>query len=169
MSAYFYSSWSQSSVSLRRNRAETVSSTTTTTTTTTSRLPSPPPDYLLDDDPFADLSHSPTFTSSPNSSPTTSTFLPPGLSQPTESSLPRSPLSPSSSQENPVPSQPTTVPATEGTPSTVPTTRMSRTSSVHARPAHRKPAFAPRPSLPSLHTLSQMNVVIPKKASVLQK
>ena len=33
------------------------------------------------------------------------------------------------------------------------------------RPAYMKPAFSPRPSLPSLHTLAQMNVVIPKKVS----
>ena len=30
-----------------------------------------------------------------------------------------------------------------------------------ARPAHTRPAFAPRPSLPSLHKLAQMNVSVP--------
>ncbi|OAX42148.1 hypothetical protein K503DRAFT_402062 [Rhizopogon vinicolor AM-OR11-026] len=32
------------------------------------------------------------------------------------------------------------------------------------RPANTKPAFSPRPSLPSLHTLAQMNIGIPRKA-----
>ncbi|KIK94044.1 hypothetical protein PAXRUDRAFT_478496 [Paxillus rubicundulus Ve08.2h10] len=36
-----------------------------------------------------------------------------------------------------------------------------------ARPAHTKPAFASRPSLPSLYTLAQMNVTIPRKVLVL--
>jgi len=31
------------------------------------------------------------------------------------------------------------------------------------RPANTKPAFSPRPSLPSLHTLAQMNIGIPRK------
>ncbi|KAG0704249.1 hypothetical protein DFH29DRAFT_386573 [Suillus ampliporus] len=31
------------------------------------------------------------------------------------------------------------------------------------RPAHTKPAFSPRPSLPSLYTLAQMNIGIPRK------
>ncbi|KAG6332185.1 hypothetical protein ID866_6900 [Astraeus odoratus] len=31
------------------------------------------------------------------------------------------------------------------------------------RPAHTRPAFAPRPSLPSLRTLAQMNVAVPRK------
>jgi hypothetical protein len=35
------------------------------------------------------------------------------------------------------------------------------------RPAHTRPAFSPRPSLPSLHTLAQMNIGIPRKVRVL--
>ncbi|KAG2086304.1 hypothetical protein BD769DRAFT_508055 [Suillus cothurnatus] len=31
------------------------------------------------------------------------------------------------------------------------------------RPAHTRPAFSPRPSLPSLYTLAQMNIGIPRK------
>ncbi|KAJ7244976.1 hypothetical protein B0H12DRAFT_793219 [Mycena haematopus] len=36
-------------------------------------------------------------------------------------------------------------------------------SHTHTTPAHQKPAFKTRPSLPSLHTLAQMNVVVPHK------
>lgn len=36
-------------------------------------------------------------------------------------------------------------------------------SSGQARPAYTRPAFGSRPSLPSLRTLVQMNVVVPKK------
>lgn len=35
------------------------------------------------------------------------------------------------------------------------------------RPAHTRPAFSPRPSLPSLYTLAQMNIGIPRKVRVL--
>lgn len=38
-----------------------------------------------------------------------------------------------------------------------------KSSHGHVRPAHTRPAFTPRPSLPSLRTLVQMNVVVPRK------
>jgi len=34
------------------------------------------------------------------------------------------------------------------------------------RPAHTKPAFSPRPSLPSLYTLAQLNIGIPRKVRI---
>lgn len=34
------------------------------------------------------------------------------------------------------------------------------------RPANTKPAFSPRPSLPSLHTLAQLNIGVPRKVRV---
>lgn len=40
-------------------------------------------------------------------------------------------------------------------------------SSGHCRPAHTRPAFVPRPSLPSLRALSEMNVVVPRKVRTL--
>jgi len=129
---------------------------------------SPPPDYLHDDDPFADLtrrSHSRSFGHNMNS-----TFSPPGLSQSLHS--PRSPLSSrrpdssvtisstssfSSTPDPVIPNQPSLP------------TRIARTLSsgpLHARPAHLRPAFSQRPSLPSLHSLAQTSVTIPKVRSL---
>ncbi|KAI6039345.1 hypothetical protein EDC04DRAFT_2686353 [Pisolithus marmoratus] len=47
----------------------------------------------------------------------------------------------------------------------VPQASSVRPKSTHGqvRPAHTRPAFTPHPSLPSLRTLAQMNVVVPRK------
>lgn len=47
----------------------------------------------------------------------------------------------------------------------VPRASSARPKSSHGqvRPAHTRPAFTPRPSLPSLRTLAQMNVAVPRK------
>lgn len=104
--------------------------------------------FLLDDDPFANLSGVPAQTPS-TPKPTTQ-----------KSTQPRSPLSPVLSDRVPL-STPSSPPAA--------VQRHSRawSKSISSRapvPAHQKPAFAPKPSLPSLDALSRMNVVLPKKA-----
>ncbi|KAJ7022422.1 hypothetical protein C8F04DRAFT_241002 [Mycena alexandri] len=91
--------------------------------------------FLLDDDPFADL------TGGPRAALDNAVSLP----------APDSPSSPLHS--------PTTLPAPAPPP-------VTRTMTAHATPAHQKPAFRPRPSLPSLHTLAQMSVVVPHKVRV---
>ncbi|GLB38230.1 putative pleckstrin homology domain [Lyophyllum shimeji] len=117
---------------------------------------SPPPDFLLDDDPFANLSaipatsaHQPATTPAPALIPTASLdALPP---------KPRSPLTPKT---------PETKPSFLASPPPIsarPVPGVSRTLSGRARPAYQKPAFAPRPSLPSLDTLARMNVVLTRK------
>ncbi|PBK97501.1 hypothetical protein ARMGADRAFT_1009501, partial [Armillaria gallica] len=98
-----------------------------------------PPSDLLDDDPFANLSsplrQAQFFVAQPKS----------------PEANPRSPLAPKCSE-----------PSFTVQPSI---TRASSSGIIHARPAHQKPAFTPRPSLPSLHTLSKINFVISKKVS----
>ena len=150
---------------------------------------SPPPADLLDDDPFADLS------------PTPSTFFLPELPRartPTSprrrvmdvspsaspsrvhSPTPRSPLAMSftdiqdeddiSPLETPWSSPPVTPPST---PLRLPSPRPSQIfrrprASTHGqgqapvRPAYTRPAFGPRPSLPSLSTLARMNIAVPQ-------
>ncbi|KAK0244058.1 hypothetical protein EDD85DRAFT_184809 [Armillaria nabsnona] len=98
-----------------------------------------PPSDLLDDDPFANLS-----------SPLRQAQF--CVAQPkSPEANPRSPLAPKSSE-----------PSFTVQPSI---TRALSSGIIHARPAHQKPAFTPRPSLPSLHTLSKINFVISKKVS----
>ncbi|KAG6916313.1 hypothetical protein DXG01_007362 [Tephrocybe rancida] len=114
-----------------------------------------PPSFLLDDDPFANLSPSPANvypTPSFTPTPTTPIESPP--------LTPRSPLTPSTPDAKPsfLSSPPPT--------STLSMPGVSRTVSGRARPAYSKPAFAPRPSLPSLDTLARMNVVLARKARV---
>ncbi|KAJ7643924.1 hypothetical protein FB45DRAFT_896448, partial [Roridomyces roridus] len=82
--------------------------------------------FLLDDDPFADLSGGPKVDTPP-----------------------QSPLSPSEPIHLP-PVAPVVHP---------------RTTPANTTPAYQKPAFRPRPSLPSLSTLAQMNLVVPNKVS----
>ncbi|KAG6878510.1 hypothetical protein C0993_005440 [Termitomyces sp. T159_Od127] len=112
---------------------------------------SPPPGFLLDDDPFANLSTVPAFvTPSPTPPPTPTAITPVESQSPVQT--PRSPLTPHTSDNkpsflsSPPPSSRQFAPG------------MSRTLSGRARPAYSKPAFAPRPSLPSLDTLARMNV-----------
>ncbi|KAK0504159.1 hypothetical protein EDD18DRAFT_1099386 [Armillaria luteobubalina] len=97
-----------------------------------------PPSDLLDDDPFANLSsplRQAQFCVAPPKSPEHKSSLA------ARAQVLASLLSPSSQS----------------------ITRASSSGIIHARPAHQKPAFAPRPSLPSLHTLSKINLVISKK------
>ncbi|RDB17791.1 hypothetical protein Hypma_000958 [Hypsizygus marmoreus] len=109
-----------------------------------------PPDFLLDDDPFANLS-APSASSRPSPAPPLLpvTPLPP---------KPRSPLTPNTPEIKPSflasPSRAVTPLSPPG---------VSRALSGRARPAYQKPAFATRPSLPSLDTLARMNVVVTKK------
>ncbi|KAJ7128216.1 hypothetical protein C8R43DRAFT_694820 [Mycena crocata] len=103
---------------------------------------SPNESFLLDDDPFADLTGGPLFLVDA-----------PGDQIGSPGSSMSSPTSPSSSPEPvavPLPPVPQPPP-------------VSRTVSSQAIPAYQKPAFKPRPSLPSLHTLAQMNLVVPHK------
>lgn len=128
---------------------------------------SPPPQFLLDEDPFANLIPAPS-SNSRRSPP--SRLSSPGLNRSPESSTPtpRSPLSPTRPESS--------TQAASSVVSVPHPPALSRTTSEtiralppglgHAQPAHKKPAFAPRPSLPSLHTLAKMNVVIPKKVRV---
>ncbi|KAF7308630.1 hypothetical protein HMN09_00712300 [Mycena chlorophos] len=90
--------------------------------------------FMLDDDPFADLSGGPRHVVDAPKDPPTSP-----LSSPTALPLPP-----------PVPALPKTPPAPV------------RTVSSQATPAHHRPAFRARPSLPSLSTLAKMNVPVPK-------
>jgi hypothetical protein len=123
---------------------------------------SPPPDFLLDDDPFANHTGArpqPLHRSNPTS---------PTHSRQTSIKQPRSPLaaekslvaSPSHSSSSPMPIQ------SIRSPSSPP--RMSPPSSPvtggrQLRPAYTRPAFAPRPSLPTLHSLAQSDFVYPIK------
>ncbi|KAG5636494.1 hypothetical protein H0H81_007828 [Sphagnurus paluster] len=113
---------------------------------------SPPPDFLLDDDPFANLSAAPLIAA--QQSIPTSPVVPSLEALPPK---PRSPLTPNTPEikpsflASPPPTNPLTVP------------NVSRALSSRARPAYSKPAFAPRPSLPSLDTLARMNIVITRK------
>jgi hypothetical protein len=86
---------------------------------------------------------------SPPSSPPTS---PQGKVPPT----PRSPLTPSTIENN-------SLSFTRTSSTTVLPSGISQTLSPRARPAYKKPAFSPRPSLPSLDTLAKMNVVLTPK------
>jgi hypothetical protein len=109
-----------------------------------------PSTFLIDEDPFANICTRPSVTGhhrppapTPRSPPSTTTGTDHGPDKPAETThLP--PLS--------VPSTPPVV-----------THRPKSSSHAQARRAYPKPGFTSRPSLPSLHTLAQMNVMIPKK------
>jgi hypothetical protein len=107
--------------------------------------------FLLDDDPFADLSGGPR---APLHAETPVPVPPPPL--PADPHPPTSPLSeaPHASLAHGGPPHPHPHPPP-------PATRT--VSHTHTTPAYQKPAFKPRPSLPSLHTLAKMSVVVPHK------
>ncbi len=130
-----------------------------TTPAITSPRASPPPSFLLDDDPFANLTCAPseiqrTQASAPQ---TPQKPIDPGSQQ--QQQQPRSPLTPGLPAERipaPVPSSPA---ALVKSPPRPPSKSFPRTPV----PAYQKPAFAPKPSLPSLNDLSRMNFVLTKK------
>ena len=122
---------------------------------------SPPPDFLHDDDPFANYTGArplPVYRNGPTS---------PSHSRRTSVKQPRSPLaieplpieSPSQSSSQPVHAQNGRLPSNPP--------RLSPPSPPvggrQLRPAYTRPAFAPRPSLPSLHTLAQPDFIYPIK------
>lgn len=125
----------------------------------TSPRNSPPPSFLLDDDPFADL--------------TTSPFEVVHRVAPTQTGL----SSGSVDVASPQPRYPLTGGSPERTSAPTPSSPPSAVSRSHSRvasksvsfarmqpvPACQKPAFGPKPSQPSLDTLSRINVVLPKK------
>lgn len=118
-----------------------------------STIPSPPDsaplDFLLDDDPFAKLTSAQSYSGDERASFTSSI-------DPLPQSL-RSPLTP------PSPELTKTILAS---PPPTPKSSLSRAASsarIQPRPNSQKRAFTSRPSLPSLHTLARMNVVLPKK------
>ena len=125
---------------------------------------SPPPDFLLDDDPFANYTgarplqpHYGSSTSPPRSRPTS-------LSRKTSVQKPRSPLAtePSSPVMSPT-SSPPPVQSSRSASSPTRTSPCLPVSGRQLRPAYTRPAFAARPSLPSLHTLSQTDFIYPIK------
>ncbi|KAI0953621.1 hypothetical protein AcW1_007795 [Taiwanofungus camphoratus] len=140
---------------------------------------SPPPD-LLDDDPFANLSPAPSLRrlrpaplvlAPLNTSSSPGEPLPQLLPPPPRSPLAQSascdtsptrclfaPLAFASFQSPPAtpPSSPVFPPAHR------PRLVRPKSSGHQVRPAYTRPAFAPRPSLPSLNTLAQAHVAVPK-------
>ena len=122
---------------------------------------SPPPEFLLDDDPFAN--HTGARPLPLYRRKTTS----PSHSRRTSVKQPRSPLA-----TDLFPATPLTRPSSPPVPiqcswSTSSASRMSPplqpVGGRQLRPAYTRPAFAQRPSLPSLHTLAQSDFIYPIK------
>lgn len=156
---------------LTRTRSQSApkhpNASSSTTTLVSSKTKSPPRSaspspFLIDDDPFANISSPPSATAPAFISPERPSVAP---NPPSKS---RSPLSPTFSaptsptrSTTPIPPLPILpIPVTSERPSL---SRPKSSGNGQVRPAYTKPAFTPRPSLPSLHTLAQMNIVIPKK------
>ncbi|KDQ62615.1 hypothetical protein JAAARDRAFT_466334 [Jaapia argillacea MUCL 33604] len=139
---------------------------------TTSSCDSPPPDFLLDEDPFADLTQSPTLLAptSPTLSPTLRSRRP-SLAQPPTDLPDATPLvrqsrvSPTEISFNNV-----NHPVTGQYPSSQAPIRRASVAQASfpispriLRPAHSRPAFSSRPSLPSLDVLARTGIVLKKK------
>ncbi|TBU62210.1 hypothetical protein BD310DRAFT_84766 [Dichomitus squalens] len=137
---------------------------------------SPPPD-LLDEDPFANLSPSPSVRASHASSPVRSVFDVFGENAQRMPEPPPSPLAQSALEQEVgarslrnarsvssfrhAPSTPPRSPIEPTRPRAARRTKSSGPPQV--RPAYTRPAFAPRPSLPSLNTLASTTTIpVPK-------
>ena len=168
------------SESVSSNLARQISSTPSTEPShSDSTSSSPPPDYLLDEDPFANLSPAPI-----NSTPLPSaSFDVPTLSRPSLD-LVTAGLSPLAKLHSPLAVTPTfeeprrrlyNSPSSPSLRETLPfiSTKLSHfpvyATTRHRRPAHTRPAFVTRPSLPSLRTLSQSNAAYPIKVRQLDE
>lgn len=131
----------------RRPSIASISSIATTQPTAQGNRSGSPSEFFIDDDPFANIS-------------TPLVVAPPPKSPP--------PKAGKSGQRSPL-SRAATAPAGSSfsiLPPPSPNTKLVRPKSSgngQARGAYTKPAFTSRPSLPSLYTLAQMNVVVPKK------
>ena len=126
---------------------------------------SPPPAFLLDDDPFANLTSAPSESLKGVVSSQVAGDVP---LPPLGASLPRSPLVAATPNglAAPLPSAIASSSITSPiSPPASPLPRALAGGRVQARPAHQRPAFKSRPSLPSLSTLARMNVVLTKKVS----
>ena len=138
---------------------------------------SPPPD-LLDEDPFANLSPAPSLRGSRATSPVRTVFDV-FSEEPQPLQVPPSPLSQSASLERdgrrrlrsqrslPSLRRPNTsasTPPPTHMDSFRPAPRRCHTSAgpPQVQPAYARPAFAPRPSLPSLNTLTRGSIHVPK-------
>lgn len=131
---------------------------------------SPPPD-LLDEDPFANLSPAPSLRRArPPSLVLLDTLLDDAASLPPRSPLAMSATDASSSRFSSPSSSAISLHSLPWTPPPTPTLPKGRprlirpksSAGAQVRPAYTRPAFTPRPSLPSLNTLAQSHVVIPK-------
>ncbi|KAF8628663.1 hypothetical protein AX15_003793 [Amanita polypyramis BW_CC] len=118
--------------------------------------------FLLDDDPFANLTASAVVSprssidkrpTSPVVTRTSLPVLPPIDTAAPTTIVPRSPLSPPDSVQS----------SYFGTVMPQTTSPSSRFRSLRIKPAYEKPAFASRPSLPSLHTLTHTSLSPPRK------
>lgn len=106
--------------------------------------PSPPPDFLLGDDPFANLTPvEPVFSSQTMPSPSRSSY----------SYATMSPPRPNRSTSSPLLSRKAS--ASSLSPPSIPTIQEPLPKSRRVKPAYTRPAFRPRPSLPSLRDLEQ--------------
>jgi hypothetical protein len=128
---------------------------------------SPPPDFLLDDDPFANYTGARPLQPYLESSTSPPRSRPPSLSRRTSVKQPRSPLAtePSSPVMSPSSSPPPVHSRLASSPTRSPSSLP--VSGRQLRPAYTRPAFAARPSLPSLHTLSQTDFIYPIKVGYL--
>ncbi|PFH51255.1 hypothetical protein AMATHDRAFT_85274 [Amanita thiersii Skay4041] len=140
------------------------SSSSSTTIQSTDDRPPPELDFLLDDDPFANLTCTRIISTPPTSIPFTAatSFLDAPPPPPHTLNTPRSPLSPPDSATS-MTFGVTSTPPQQPTKSMSLPYRPRSSGKLRVRPAHERPAFAPRPSLPSLDTLARMMISPPRK------